>query len=119
VRENAGPTAGKALRVTRLRPVRDEGSQHREGYSEGETPSGSGRRRESLRGPKSPGEARAPAGSNPFGSEKGYGLHGGIKPSKRRLEAVRVSGESAGAERGNRKVLSITVAEENSEGLSP
>jgi len=46
------PIVGKALRVGRVRSARDEGSQGREGYPAGEKPAGSGKRRESLKGPK-------------------------------------------------------------------
>lgn len=48
---------------------------------------------------KSPEGARAPTGSNPSGSEKGYGFHGGSKPLKRGFKAVMVLEKSARAER--------------------
>lgn len=49
---------------------------------------------------ESPGDARAPAGSNPSGCKEGYGFHGGSKSSKRRFKAEKVLEESAGAKRG-------------------
>jgi hypothetical protein len=69
----------------------------------GVRPAGSGKWRERLRGRK-PRRARAPAGSNPSGSAKGYGFHGGIKPSERRFKAEKVLEGSARAERGPERV---------------
>jgi len=66
-----------------------------------------------------PRRARLPVRINHPGSMKGDGSTGGRKPLKRRLEAVRVSGESARAERGVRKGSSITGGEEGSGGRSP
>jgi len=66
-----------------------------------------------------PEGARAPTGSNPSGSEKGYGFHSGIKPLKRRIQAVRVWVGSARAEREKGNFLSIAMEEESFERRSP
>jgi len=68
---------------------------------------------------RNPEGARAPTGFNRSGGEKGYGCHGGRKPLKRRIEAEKVSVESAGAERWDGNVLPIAVREESFERGSP
>jgi hypothetical protein len=68
---------------------------------------------------QSPEGARAPTGSNPSGSEKGYGFHGGRKPLERRFEAEEVSKGSARAERFKGNVESIVMEEESFERGSP
>jgi hypothetical protein len=67
----------------------------------------------------SPEGARAPTGSNPSGSEKGYGFHSGTKPLKRRIQAVRVWVESARAERKKGNFFSIAMKEKSFERRSP
>jgi hypothetical protein len=66
-----------------------------------------------------PGEARALPGSNSSGSTKGYGFHGGFKPSKRRSEAGEVLERSARADRSDGNIRWIPVEEKSSEGRSP
>jgi len=66
-----------------------------------------------------PKRAKVPFRTKPPGSNEGHGSTGGRKPLKRRLEAVRVSGGSAGAEREIGNDLSITGGEESFGGRSP
>jgi len=68
---------------------------------------------------RSPEGVRAPTGSNPSGCKKGYGFSSGIKPLKRRVEAVRVFIESAKVERSRGNSISIAREEQNFERGSP
>jgi len=62
-----------------------------------------GEMRESPRGRKTQESMRPRPGLNDWGSEKGYGFPGGIKPLKRRCEVVRFRKE-AQERRGERKL---------------
>jgi hypothetical protein len=66
-----------------------------------------------------PEGARAPTGSNPSGSEKGYGFHGGRKPLKRRFKAEKVLSKSAGAEGSRGNAGSIAMEEQRFERPIP
>jgi len=108
--------SGKALGFRLLEWVTASGEKERKGNLEREKLFGSIQSGGEPGRPERPKRAKVPPWTNHLGGNKGYGSAGGRKPLKRRSEVVRVSGGSAGAERGDRKVLLITGGEESSGG---
>lgn len=116
VRENAKPLSGNALRMRPVHVARGEKSQHREGHPTGETLVGSGKWRESLRGPKSPGEqGPRPVLILPV-AQRGTASQMGVKPLRRRSKAEEVLEKSAGTERKRGNSFPIIWEEQSFEG---